>query len=558
MTKVKHVKDPYHKHGNSRSCFNPKFLLQHGMPGSSSNSNAHRNNTNMTVLMQLILLQDWQRVLIRARLFGHEVSRICTVKLFQARKFRVLPLHVACALDPPPQVIEALLVQPSSTREKRKQKKNRVLLDDEEQAIEASAVPPPPLAAVPVVCAGGNNKSSKRKQHTGIPTPHNPRHSWTKALAHTIRSPRDDQEQLLQQKGSSSVVDIYCDDDESVLESRLASNGSMSGAATDLYAYSMEAATLKESPCYISPENSIGDPDGEDDDSICSTAKGSGSLHSSCEDVFEDDNDDAVEVVAQDSSILGSFLEQHGVVLQLTTSGNIQPLELPVQQLKQQIGPEEWSTIEPKHSGASSSISHTLSQQSSIFSDENIGRRPTISLDAETFFQALAEEGSQSQLLAIHIACLYHASAAVLKVLSSVYPEGALAGIFGMLPIHLVAANWKLPPIPLYSIPAASSTPSGMPSSLLYSELGLEDLNSCGNMAKKKRLQVLMEATPESLLAKSVCHGLRPLEYIQLLVDSKTSEGLLKNEEASLFYLEDEEKAYRQKRQKTATSKSTR
>ena len=499
----------------------------------------------MTVLMQLVLLQDWQRVLIRARLFGNEVSKTCIVKLFEGKKFRVLPLHVACALDPPPQVVEALLVQgvtTSSLNKKKHTKKQRVLLDDEEQAIEASAIPPLSLAAVPVLCVRSKKKASKKKQVEEHKPTKLHRTSWKKVLVQTIRPPRDDQEELLQQNGSSSVVDIYHDDDDdSLLESRLASNGSVSGAATDLYAYSIEAATLRESSCYISPENSIGDTDGEDTDSICSTADGSDSFYTSTEDV----DDEVVEVVAQDSSVLGSFLEQQGVVLQLTTSGNIQPLELPVQQLKRKLEPEEWSTIEAKPSGASSSISHSLSQQSSIYSDAVTGHRASIGLDVESFIQGIVDDGSQIQLLAIHIACLYGASAATMQVLLDAYPEGSLTGMNGMLPIHLVAANWKLPPIPLLSNAMASSTPSGMPSSLLYSELDLEDENA--GLIKQNRLKVLIDATPETVLAKSVCHNLRPLEYLQYLVDSKTSNGQLKNEEACLFFLEDTENEYKQR-----------
>ncbi|KAL3923828.1 MAG: hypothetical protein SGILL_001418 [Bacillariaceae sp.] len=509
------------------------------------------NKSNMTVLMQLTLLRDWQRVLIRARLFGSEVSMVCTVKLFDNRKFQVLPLHVACALDPPPQVVEALLLQaPTDMKKKTKKTPQHVLLDDKEQAIAASSISRLSLAAVPAICAPNKKKSSKKSKHSAH-KPH--RNSWKETIASTLlRPPREDQQELLQQSGSSSVVDIYCDDDDSMLESRLASNGSVVDALTDLYAYSMEAATLQ--PC-MSPENSIGDVDDADHDhSICSTAEDSGSFHTSSEDVDEDAEHDPLEVVTDDSSILGSFLEQQGVVLQLTNSGNIQPLPLPVQQLKSNKSPEEWSIIEPKPSGASSSITHTLSQQSSIFSDGITPTRCTVAQDGEKFIQALVEEGSQSQLLAIHIACLYGASPATMKVLLNAHPEGSLTVVHGMLPIHLVAANWKLPPIPLSSNPATSATPSGLSSSLLYSELGLKDEHSGEDTLKRDRLKTLIDATPESAMAKSVRHDLQPLEYVQFLLDSKSSELPVKCEERSLFFLESAEKEYRSKSDNASAS----
>jgi hypothetical protein len=58
----------------------------------------------MTVLMKLIMLQDRQQMLLRATLFGVEVTNTYTMRLFDTvHQLRVLPWHVACCLDTPAQ-----------------------------------------------------------------------------------------------------------------------------------------------------------------------------------------------------------------------------------------------------------------------------------------------------------------------------------------------------------------------------------------------------------------------------------------------------------------------
>ncbi|KAG7370553.1 ankyrin repeat domain protein [Nitzschia inconspicua] len=597
---IRQPTDPYHKSGNRRSCFSPSaFLLSTSnhtttMPTTSSIlPKSYCQHNSMTVLMQLVLLQDWQRVLIRARLFGVEVTKTCALRLFQHtdKTFRVLPLHVACALDPPPQVVEALLQQQTIyTPTPNKQRHKGSLLptttkhsfleqrDDDDDITEQRMVehiPPLSLAAIPVEFV----LRKKKKQSTNTTTTAS-RRSWkrqAKGRTDPKQGHQDDPRELLlihhQQCSSSSSVEEYSA--ESVLEGRrLASNGSNS-SNTNLYAYSVEAPTIHPSLIHdkdtFSPENSIGDDDDMDslnDDSFYSTTLDN---LSTCSDtitspifedsVVEDDDDDDEDddrhsTTATESSQLGSFLEQQGVVLQLTASGNIQPLPLPVNEKD----PEHWTTIDPKPSGASSSITHTLSQQSSIFSSTRSSTDLNINLELSGFLESKDDEAGnhQDQLLAIHIACLYQASPIVLQLLLRAYPEGALTAIHGMLPIHLVAANWKLPPIPMELIPHVGRTPSGVSSSMIYSQLNDKD-NSASKKGidKKDRLQVLMEAFPETLLAKSVCHNLRPVEYVQHLLGSKNPESLGPNEETPLLFLEIREKDYRRKHAKVPSKRRT-
>jgi hypothetical protein len=64
---------------------------------------------NTKTLQQLILLQDWQKVLIRARLFPAELSQPTVLRLSKKLCVKTLPLHLACALNPPQAVVQLFL-----------------------------------------------------------------------------------------------------------------------------------------------------------------------------------------------------------------------------------------------------------------------------------------------------------------------------------------------------------------------------------------------------------------------------------------------------------------
>jgi hypothetical protein len=66
-------------------------------------------STNASTLQQLILLQDWQRVLIRAKLFPAELQQYTKFQISTDQFVKVLPLHLVCALDPPHAVVKLLL-----------------------------------------------------------------------------------------------------------------------------------------------------------------------------------------------------------------------------------------------------------------------------------------------------------------------------------------------------------------------------------------------------------------------------------------------------------------
>lgn len=93
---------PFDKRGNYRTCLVAASVLSRPVKKA--------RHLHISVLAQLILLQDWQRVLIRVTLFPKEISKPCIVKLYGIR-WKVLPLHLACALQPPLKVVAALLFE---------------------------------------------------------------------------------------------------------------------------------------------------------------------------------------------------------------------------------------------------------------------------------------------------------------------------------------------------------------------------------------------------------------------------------------------------------------
>ena len=67
-----------------------------------------RGRREPRTLVQLILRSDWQRVLVRAKLFPHEIEQPVSIQLYDLT-LRLLPLHLICALDPPVAVVTLFL-----------------------------------------------------------------------------------------------------------------------------------------------------------------------------------------------------------------------------------------------------------------------------------------------------------------------------------------------------------------------------------------------------------------------------------------------------------------
>jgi hypothetical protein len=105
---------PFDKHGRRRSCLGAVIMLP------------RRKIHHSSTLMQLVLLRDWQRVLIRVTLFPHEVNTSCIVQLYGIH-WKLLPLHLACALQPPAKVVSLLLSPGAESTPVEQRKKIRLV-----------------------------------------------------------------------------------------------------------------------------------------------------------------------------------------------------------------------------------------------------------------------------------------------------------------------------------------------------------------------------------------------------------------------------------------------
>jgi hypothetical protein len=74
-----------------------------------------KKHTPSSILVQLIARRDWQKVLIRASLFPGEINQEQTLLWYGIEWTGVLPLHLACALQPPASVITKLLSATTTT-----------------------------------------------------------------------------------------------------------------------------------------------------------------------------------------------------------------------------------------------------------------------------------------------------------------------------------------------------------------------------------------------------------------------------------------------------------
>eukprot|EP00546_Thalassionema_frauenfeldii_P006325 CAMPEP_0178925682 /NCGR_PEP_ID=MMETSP0786-20121207/18058_1 /TAXON_ID=186022 /ORGANISM="Thalassionema frauenfeldii, Strain CCMP 1798" /LENGTH=612 /DNA_ID=CAMNT_0020600611 /DNA_START=249 /DNA_END=2090 /DNA_ORIENTATION=- len=83
----------------------PRPFERYAMP---RRKKSRRHYNKPSIMLQLIARRDWQKVLIRASIAPAELSQK-QILCWYGVDVKVLPIHLACALDPPPQVIEKLL-----------------------------------------------------------------------------------------------------------------------------------------------------------------------------------------------------------------------------------------------------------------------------------------------------------------------------------------------------------------------------------------------------------------------------------------------------------------
>ena len=357
-------------------------------------STAERDSS---ALMELILSQDWKRVLVRSKLFPDEISQRATV-IVHGLMWDIFPLHLACALQPPPEVVEMLLQCH------------------------------PPASSAPLEIRHNSRKRTfpwKQLRIFGTCVG-NPATEEGKRLLSCIAQPN------LRQWVAQSNMDR---DDLSLVTTTTACQMPQ----RKMYFYSHEEAAM-------SLEQSIEYANREADN-----------VSRSSWDTWDD------RASTLHDSSLCSFLGKRGAALQLSPNGGILPI--PIQMSKDTA---------------------SITDVGSTIDGYSKWKLPVAEL--------LAAAESKT-LLPIHIACLYRASSEVMKLLIRGHSMGALSSAMGMLPIHLLSSGWTLRPLST----ASSSS--------------MAETDYCFDASSV--LEVLIDASSESLLAKSDSHGMTPHEYVE-------------------------------------------
>jgi hypothetical protein len=395
---------PFDKNGRQRSCLGGAIVLPR-----RPRRNKSQLRSGASTLVQLILLQDWQRVLIRATLFPKEIHKSCVIKLYGIR-WKVLPLHLACALHPPPKVVSVLSVGATAT--------------------------------IPIQRASSTTRRRVRK--------------WQ--FHSSINKYVEDQKELLCPSSVGQLENYSCSnfgDAATVTSTNKKNNFQNSSTNNNKKTRHFHFQQQKSSAFYQSTR------------SLVSLEQSIGDMASAY--TMDDDDSTSTQDFGDDEYSTGDFLDKRGIILQLTPSGDILPMTMSLE-------PQDTSTT-------------TYENEEETVAFMEFQSEPLIRAAAET-----------QALLPIHIACLYQASSSVLEVLLQAHSMGALSAIVGMLPVHLVAVGWKAEPL----VPA--------PSGGILAMAGEDDRSNSWTM---QSLQMLVQAVPETVGARSSSHGLLPSEYIE-------------------------------------------
>ncbi|KAL7571248.1 hypothetical protein ACA910_008905 [Epithemia clementina (nom. ined.)] len=463
-----------------KSCFQENLLPSHHHYHSSNHnrdfSSSRKVSTKPTTLQQLILRQDWQRVLIRVNLFPKELQIPFRIHIFGI-DLDVLPLHLVCALDPPSAVVALLL---------------KHFVDASAMAVRPSG---PPSHHV-------WSNHGKRVFNMRGKIQHKLRR-WRENRKGSFPSLEDSAGQ-----GTSDEQDLYDgeDADASVEQRRC------------LLPQGQPALLGAESGNYEPPQSNFYCSDA----SSLSTNDPSSSLQDNSQ--LDDDDDDDEE---EDDS-----MKKNGVVLQLSPSGGLaaMPIHGPREtestsdaSESDQLFATSSSVLSKQHERASTNDNSSTSADTPepiLPSSPSGGLDPmtaNASKDTDStsgvsdktddeglfcvewdFKPLLREVSLYGSLLPIHIACLFEASAQVIDHLIRAYPIGASTNVLGMLPIHLVSAGWILPPI-----------------SELPPETTLVIPFEVDKPGPVESLRILYQSDTDAAEKRSAKHAMSPLEYIE-------------------------------------------
>ena len=574
--------------------------------------------------------RDWQKVLIRARLFPREIHEFtvlevplsCTKEVGGDRRstkqadlvsycrVRMLPIHAACALRPPPEVVRALLSHAVSSafssndgmtkgaarkafgnrRDRFHHLSGSTPLHHEHNtsfaAVTVERLEQSSIGKVMVkkLCKFGDmaRKASYREK----------RSNKLRLFGSNVENVEDDCK-LSGPKLDSRDGPRHHKNEEDVamflkqMEDHLAHNGRCRGVFRDINHGSAESSrhhrkqsrfVLDIDPSVLLPSSSavrvtekqneaIGRNKREDDlfslevsvgDSDTSMTTSTDRLVGN-HDKGDEDSSSLEYLMDESSSAESSLMEppnsdcddssnDSNSFLQLTADGKLTLVNLEDDSISSEKSYTSTNQqFNRNFDGGNISATTTVTgcQPSNMSSsDSNFSSsQPTfvpedIRLDHSALFQSLPQsldrkkEGDRaakslsqkhdhithraSRLLPLHIACLYGASAAILKILLEEYPEGSSTEVLGMFPVHMVAAKWSL-------VNESLGNDSRYDNDGSYSVEGFD--------SEKNRIAALVECSPGSFCINSSAHGLRPLEYTRILLcypSNASDEGMVR------------------------------
>mmetsp|Transcript_11336 Transcript_11336/g.28649 ORF Transcript_11336/g.28649 Transcript_11336/m.28649 type:complete len:957 (-) Transcript_11336:15-2885(-) len=604
----------------------------------NSTSPLKKSKRVKSLLMRSILERDWQKVLIRARLFPREIHEFTVLEvplswtkevgsnrrstkqagLVSYCRVKVLPIHAACASRPPPEIVRALLSHAVSSafssndgmtkgapkkafgkrRDRFQHLSGPTPLHHEHNvsfaAVTVERVEESSIGKVFVkkLCQIGDvaRKASYREKRSNKLRLSC---SMTKEedLGSNFESAEDDCK-VLGPRLDSRDSPKHCKNKEDVtvflkqIEDHLAHNGRCRGVFRDINHGSTESSqhhrkqsrfVLDINPSQFLPSPSavrvnekqneaIGRNKREDDlfslevsvgDSDTAMTTSTNRLVGNY-DKGDEDSTNLEYLMDESSSTSSSLMEppnsdfddssnDSNIFLQLAADGKLTFVDLEdyssssensYTSNNQQFNRNDGGNISATTAVTGCQPSNMPSSDSNFSSSRRTFVPEDIQLDHSALFESLAqslnrkEEGDHaakslsqkhdhvthraSQLLPLHIACLYGASAAILKILLEEYPEGSSIEVLGMLPVHMVSAKW----------------------SLVNESLGKDGRCDCdgsysveGFDSEKNRIAALVECSPGSLCSNSSAHGLRPLEYVRILLcypSNVSDEGMVR------------------------------
>jgi hypothetical protein len=483
---------------------------------------------SMTILQQLILIQDWQRVLCRLEIYPDEIhqympiyvhSKIQTNSFAAPDMMFVTPLHLVCALDPPIAVVSTMF---------------RIGGAD--------------IASMPLRPSAGSNHAANTSKSS----------LWRrrrKEVRHRKNRLASGQQRLLRSRHQTTdrAGDIHDEIDNqsrvsnssstasfnwNILRTNTSSSSTGSGNWKLNIRYSFENYKRRLKYAIRHRQSRGGafpmvEEDDEEENEILDTnthvtyIKTTGtavphysdgpSLIAGAEDVrvatTEQCNVSQSTVSSATSPIGGAATPRstENILLQLSPTGGVHPVPLSMVAACTPLSKKE-NTLST--SLVDDALTHERSVDEPLIDERatngaSINANPKnshfrIHWDFDPLLQHVLQEGN---LLALHIACLYSASPEVLSALLEAYPMAALYDVVGMLPIHFVAAGWSMPPL----LPP--------PPSIVLQQLNestpTDAIRTASTKGPMECLKVLQHVVPDSVRIRSGNHGMTPEEYIQ-------------------------------------------